>query len=274
MSYADNWLKWFHVIERGASDLSARLLEQARADEAIRLLDVGTGIGEPAISAAARMRSFGRVTALDRDPRMIELARARALARGLDNIDFVVGDIDTIGLDAASMDSIVARWSLMFVADLPAALADLGRILRPGGYLAVACWTGAEQAPALSLARRAVYEHFGWPGPPLNSAFNLADNRALRQSLLQAGFVEVYGEQVPVVYEYDSVSDYIQNRLDLTGPFWDGMESASPAEREAVIEAIAAAAEPHRTASGIYRFENLAYCMCARVPAIGVESRA
>jgi hypothetical protein len=46
MSYADNWLKWFHVIERGASDLSAHLLEQARTDEAVRLLDVATGIGE------------------------------------------------------------------------------------------------------------------------------------------------------------------------------------------------------------------------------------
>ena len=134
MSYADHWLKWFHVIERGASGLSTRMLDLARAEEAVQLLDVGTGIGEPAITAATYMQNFGQVLAIDRDPIMIGLARARARARGVDNVDFVIADIDTLGLASASMDTILARWSLMFVGNLPVVLQDLARILRPGGY--------------------------------------------------------------------------------------------------------------------------------------------
>ena len=136
MSYADNWLKWFHVIERGASGLSARMLDLAHAEEAVQLLDVGTGIGEPAITAATYMQNFGQVLAIDRDPIMIGLARARARARGVDNVNFAIADIDSLGLASASMDTILARWSLMFVGNLPAVLTDLARILRPGGYLA------------------------------------------------------------------------------------------------------------------------------------------
>lgn len=267
MSYAENWLKWFHVVERGAAELSARLLDLAHTDEAVRLLDAGTGIGEPAITAAHRMRSYGRVTALDRDPVMIQLARSRARARGVANIDFIVGDIDTIGLADASMDSVVARWSLMFAADLPAALADLARILRPGGYLAVACWSDAERVPALNLARRAAHAHFGWPAPAPSQAFSLSDDRALRRAFHAAGFSDVYGEQVEVVYEYASAADYVQSRIDLTGPLWQGMDSAPEAERRQALAAVEAAAETQRTDSGVYRFENLAYCMSGRVAA-------
>ena len=266
MSYADNWLKWFHVIERGASDLSTCLLQQARAEQAVHLLDAGTGIGEPALSAATLMQTYGRVTAFDRDPKMIELARARARARGIDNINFMIGDIDTIGLAGASMDSIVARWSLMFVADLHLALSDLHRILRPGGYLAVACWASAEQVPSLTLAKKAVYRHFGRTDPPVNNAFNLADDRALRQAFLEAGFVDVYGEQVPVVYEFDSIEHYIRNRTDLTGPLWESPEPMTTSVEEEILEAVATAAEAHKNSDGGYRFENLAYCMSGRVP--------
>lgn len=261
MSYADNWLKWFHVIERGASGLSARMLDLAHAEEAVELLDVGTGIGEPAITAATYMQSFGRVTAIDRDPVMIGLARARARARGVDNIDFIVADIDSLGLASSSMDTILARWSLMFVGNLPAVMMDLARILRPGGYLAVACWSTADKVPALSLAKRAAFNYFDWTQPPVSSAFNLADNKALKQAFAKAGFCDIQYESVPVIYEYDSVDDYIQNRIDLTGPLWDGMESTPGKLRREAFGAIEAAAQSYRTPAGSYRFENQAYCM-------------
>lgn len=265
MSYADAWLKWFHVIERGAGDLSARMLDLAHAEEAVKLLDVGTGIGEPAVTAATYMHSFGRVVALDRDPDMINLARARAQARGVDNIDFVVGDMDTPSLASDSMDAILARWSLMFAADLPGTLTDLARILRPGGYLVAACWATSDKVPALSLAKRSAYRYFDWTGPPISNAFNLADSKGLRLEFARAGFTHIVCEPVPVVYEFASVADYIQNRLDLTGPLWDGMDSTPRPLRKEAFAAIGAAMQKHKSPVGTYRFENQAYCLAGRV---------
>ena len=258
MSYADNWLKWFHVIERGASSLSSRMLDLAHAEEAVKLLDVGTGIGEPAISAATYMQSFGQVVAIDRDPIMIGLARARARAREIDNVEFIVADLDTLGFASESMDTILARWSLMFVNNLPATMADLARILRPGGYFAAGCWSTADKVPALSLAKRAAYNYFDWTQPPVSSAFSLADSKALKLAFSKAGFGDIQYEAVPVIYEFDSVNDYIQNRLDLTGPLWDDMESTPSKLRREAYAAIEKAMQKYKTPGGTYRFENQA----------------
>ena len=210
------------------------------------------------------MQSFGQVIAIDRDPTMIDLARARALARGVDNVDFIVADIDTLAFASESMDTILARWSLMFANNLSATLADLARILRPGGYLAAACWSTADKVPALSLAKRAAYNYFDWTQPPVNSAFNLADAKAFKLALSEAGFSDIQYEAVPVVYEYDSVKDYIQNRLDLTGPLWDGMNSTPRKLRREAYAAIEKAMQKYKTPGGTYRFENQAYCMAGR----------
>ena len=169
MSYADAWLKWFDVIERGAEPLSRRMLELAALGEADRVLDLGTGIGEPALAAARALGPRGRVRAIDGDPAMIALARERAAGAGVATVAFEVADIESVALDAASFDCILARWSLMFVEDLPRVLERLNRSLRRGGRLVMAVWAPAEQVPALTLARRIARETLGLEPPEGNS---------------------------------------------------------------------------------------------------------
>jgi ubiquinone/menaquinone biosynthesis C-methylase UbiE len=64
--YAKAWLKWFDVIEQGAGPLSTRMIELADIGGADTVLDIGTGIGEPALCAAMRLDDNGRVLAIDR----------------------------------------------------------------------------------------------------------------------------------------------------------------------------------------------------------------
>jgi ubiquinone/menaquinone biosynthesis C-methylase UbiE len=267
MSYAKAWLKWFDVIEAGAAPLSAKMIELADLDRAHDVLDVGTGIGEPAISAALALDSGGRILGVDRDPAMISIAYDRAKESGATNIDFTVADIETMSLGERDFDAILARWSLMFVGDTLGTFRKLAKSLRPGGRLVVAAWAAPGDVPALTLAKKAVHEHFGWPDSTyvVPRAFALSDTKATERTFFDAGFSNVSIEPFPVAFEFASSASFIQYRTDVAGPLWEGMENEPTHVKRAAFKAIENAMQIHRVSSGHYRLVNHAYCIAGRV---------
>ena len=91
-----------------------------------RVLEVGGGPGE--LSARIADELGAEVTMLDVSPRMVELARERG-------VDATVGDVQQLPFDDGSFDCAVAAWMLFHVPDLDRGLAELARVLRPGGRL-------------------------------------------------------------------------------------------------------------------------------------------
>ena len=89
MSYAHAWVEWFPVIEKGAEKLNQRMLELAELDQAKSVFDIGTGVGEPALSCARRLGADGHVVAIDCDSAMIDYARQRAVELGISNLEFI-----------------------------------------------------------------------------------------------------------------------------------------------------------------------------------------
>lgn len=91
-----------------------------------RVLEVGCGPGE--LSARVQAELGATVVALDTSERMVELARERG-------VDARVGDAQALPFGDAEFDCAVAAWMLYHVPDVPLALAELSRVLRPGGRL-------------------------------------------------------------------------------------------------------------------------------------------
>ena len=89
-------------------------------------LEVGCGPGDLAARVAAELGAD--VVAVDLSPRMVELARGRG-------VDARVGDVQALPFEDGSFDCAVAAWMLYHVPDVPSALAELARVLRPGGRL-------------------------------------------------------------------------------------------------------------------------------------------
>ena len=108
-----------------------RVWDVLRLSRDARVLDAGCGSGQWAIAFAER---GARVTGIDLSPKMIRLARDQASARGLD-IEWRTGDVTRLADPLAVFDAIHARVLLQFVPDVPAALRELRRVLRPGGRL-------------------------------------------------------------------------------------------------------------------------------------------
>jgi SAM-dependent methyltransferase len=113
------------------------LVDAADLKAGSTVLDVAAGSGNAAIAAA---RLACAVTGIDYVPELLERARARAAAEGFD-IDFVDGDAEALAYPDGAFDAVVSVVGVMFATDQDRAAAELLRVTRPGGTIALANWT-------------------------------------------------------------------------------------------------------------------------------------
>src|SRR5262249_12546702 len=113
------------------------LCEAANLQAGWRVLDVATGSGNAAIAAARRRRES---VGVDYVPALLSRARIRAIAEMLE-IEFVEGDAEKLPFPDASFDAVLSIYGVMFAPDHAQAAKEMARVCRPGGTIAVACWT-------------------------------------------------------------------------------------------------------------------------------------
>lgn len=114
---------------------TSAFLESAGITTGMKVLDVGTGIGDVAFMLTERVGPRGTVVGIDINPAMIDLARQRAQSAGFTNVSFFQGDIGQFSLDD-QFDAVVGRLVLMYMKDRVTVLRRLRQHLRPGGMLA------------------------------------------------------------------------------------------------------------------------------------------
>ncbi|MFI6261326.1 class I SAM-dependent methyltransferase [Micromonospora sp. NPDC051006] len=117
--------------------MSEWLVDAADLPAGARVLDVATGTGNAAIAAA---RCGCLVTGVDYVPELLERGHARAAAEGLP-VTFVTGDAERLAYPDGAFDAVLSVVGVMFAPDQERAAAELVRVCRPGGTLALAAWT-------------------------------------------------------------------------------------------------------------------------------------
>jgi SAM-dependent methyltransferase len=124
------------IVEKIAT-AGERAVEAAAVSEADRVLDVACGSGNATIPAA---RTGARTTGLDITPELLEAGRSNAAEAGVE-IDWVEGDAEQLPFEDASFDVALSVFGCMFAPDHQATAAELARVLKPGGRMAVCAWT-------------------------------------------------------------------------------------------------------------------------------------
>ena len=117
--------------------IAEQLVDSADLPAGGRVLDVAPGRGNAALAAA---RSGGTVTGLDYVPELLARGHSRAAAEGLD-VEFLEGDAEDLPFADASFDGVLSCLGVMFTPDQDRAAAELLRVCRPGGTIALASWT-------------------------------------------------------------------------------------------------------------------------------------
>lgn len=263
---APRWMAWWERYGPASQPVSDWLVAQAQVSPGARVLDLATGLGEPALSFARAVGPQGLVLGVDQSAQMIAFARERAQAEGLEQLRFAIQDVEALELaHEPPFDALVSRWGLMFCTDLAATLARMRSLLKADGRLVAAVWREARAVPLLSLAGQVLQQSLGIdmsrPGP---GPFTLADPEGLRHALRAAGFAVETLETVDVSLVYASAPDYLKDRCQTSPLLESTLAELQPDQRQHFDAALAAALEPWRQGDH-FNLVNKALCVSCRL---------
>ncbi len=251
---AIGWRRWWDKLE--ADVVTERLLELAEVKPGACVLDIATGIGEPALTAAAAVGSEGRVVATDISPGMLAIARERAAERRLRNVEFLETDAEQLDYED-HFDVVLSRFGLMFLPDVDEALRRVRRALVSGGRLAASLYP---RSPFFSTAVAVTRRHLGLPeNEPVRMRFAPDDRSGLEATLVDAGFVDVRSEIIELATPFASSDEYVDYLRDTSVTINNMLTEQSVDRRSDVWTAIRAAiaAQPRPAGSFVERVDAL-----------------
>jgi SAM-dependent methyltransferase len=244
---AAGWRDWWPKFEEGLGSVSERLIALADVKPGDRVLDIATGIGEPAVTAARRVAPGGHVVGTDIAPGMLEIARERAKELGVDNIEFRETDAEELDLPEEQFDVVLSRFGLMFLPDLGVALDRIRAVLEPGGRFAAAVWGPAERAPLIAVPLQAVARELELPPPAPGTPgpLALADADALEAKVRHSGFADVRTERWDAITPWASPAEFVQFIRAIAAPIRRLLADQTPERREQVWQAVEKAASEY-----------------------------
>jgi ubiquinone/menaquinone biosynthesis C-methylase UbiE len=264
-SVADAWQKWWKITDSAVEKVSMRLIELAEIKRGSTVLDIATGIGEPAITAANQVGNSGHVLATDISSQMLSIANQRAISLGLGQvIGFKEGDAETIDLSASTFDAALCRFGLMFLPDLRTGLSNIYRSLVDGGRLAAAVWASPDKVPFIALALNTVMKETKSLPPPLGTPgpFSLSDENMLTNSLIKSGFKDVTIERMNVSFDFDSAEDYTSYVYETAAPLQAMLANQTQERRDEILKAITESARKYaENDTGTMKLSNEAICV-------------
>lgn len=240
-SVAPSWRTHADFVDARGAAVTAAMLAGTSPCPGDRVLELACGPGGVGLSAAERVRPGGEVVLSDLTAEMADLASARAAAAGHDNVRAQVIDAEDIDEPDGSFDVVVCREGLMLVPEPARAVAEMHRVLRPGGRAAVAVWGARERNPWLGALFDGVTEQTGFPVPPpgVPGPFSLDSPDALARLLSEGGFADVVVDEVASPVRVATFDDWWAVVPSLAGPVAQLLD-AFPAE---TVDAVRAGAE-------------------------------
>jgi ubiquinone/menaquinone biosynthesis C-methylase UbiE len=206
---------------------------------AVRVLDVGSGSGALSIPAA---RKGAEVVAVDLAPTMVARLTARAQAEGLSSLHARVGDGTRLDLEDDSVDIAVSLNGVSLFPDLAGGLAELVRVTRSGGEVAIITFGPLPEVEfiafflaALRTTAPAVVPASAAPMPP----FRLADASVFDRTLRAAGLRDVSVEPVPWEMTFDSADDLldvVMTSNPIAGQLAGGLTDAQSGQLRQVLD--------------------------------------
>lgn len=249
---AAGWGTHRSAIQAAAEPVSHWLVDAIEPQPGHRVLELAAGPGDTGFLAAELIAPGGTLISSDAVEEMVEQARARAAQLGISNVEFRTIDAEWIDLPTADLDGVIGRWAYMLLADPATALRETRRVLRPGGRVALAAWTGPADNPwaAAPVAELVAMGAIEAPDLDAPNLFAFRDPRRIEQLLEDAGFTDVAIEQIPIVFRYASLDDWWDTQLDISTRLASGVGALTPAQRDDLRDAIDARLEQYVAGDG------------------------
>jgi ubiquinone/menaquinone biosynthesis C-methylase UbiE len=250
---AGGWEKWDRFFDEQMAFLNHRLVADARVRSGLRVLDLGSGTGYPALLGAQTVGSKGSVIGIDLAEHMLAAARRKMTTLGLSNITFRTGDVTTLTFEANSFDAVTSRFCLMFLPEIQKAAAEILRVLRPGAWLAAAVWSAPDKNPYLMIPITVIKQFLDLPQPDPTAPgiFRLAKPGDLAEMLQQAGFTNLSEEEFVADVTFPSGEEYYASLMDIAAPIQNLFAKLSDEQKADARGRIITSANQYRRTDGI-----------------------
>jgi len=229
--------RWRQLSAAMGRHVTYAIVDEAQVGPGMRVLDVASGTGEPAISIARLLGGTGTVTASDLSPQALAVGEQRAQQHGLANISFVAADAQQLEFPDASFDRVTSRLGIMFFADPARALREMRRVLKPKGRASLLAWGLMDQPyfnTTIGTITRLLPE-LTVPAAAL-AMFKYGPPGTLTRALRDAGFSHAEERTASAPWNWGSTPEdlwlYFQ---DVTIPF-KPIFAAIPPERKAEVD--------------------------------------
>jgi SAM-dependent methyltransferase len=223
--------KWKAKSAAMGHAVTEALVAHSRPQVGMRVLDLASGMGEPAITLAGRVGVQGYVIALDLSGDLLEIATKRARARGLTNFTTQQADAHSLPFPDSSFDLATSRFGVMFFRDPQLAFRELLRVLRPGARACFLAWGSFDQ-PYWQSMMGVGHRHIG--GPLLSSddpnPFRYAEPGSLSVILKSAGFRDVEEENETLPWEWSGPAEEVWEYVRSVSLPFRAMLKGVPAE--------------------------------------------
>jgi SAM-dependent methyltransferase len=213
----------YEVIGERFAGASAEALKAVDVGAGDKLLDVACGTGNASIPAA---RAGAEVTGLDLTPRLLDIARERAAHAGVE-VEWVEGDAEDLPFEDGTFDAVISVFGSMFAPDQRKAAAELARVLKPGGRLAVAAWT-----PPGVMGRMFIVTSAHMPDPPegFKPPILWGDSEHVSQ-LFEGTGVDLEFERPAVRLEFESLEAAMKEAEETVPPIVAARNALEPEGR-------------------------------------------
>ncbi|MFN8515704.1 MAG: methyltransferase domain-containing protein [Thermomicrobiales bacterium] len=229
----ESWEKWHGKMTIQLQALTDALLEAARVRPGLRVLDLASGTGQPSLDLARAVGATGHVTATDLSPAMLATAERNAGEAGLANIAFRQVDAEALPFPDESFDVVTSRLGAMYFVDFQRALAEIRRVLKPGGRVAFAVWGPGDQGTYVAGMIGPFLQRVSLPKfpPEAPTPFRFAAPGALGGALGQAGFRQVDERSLIIPAPWPGTpEEYWQQFYDVAVPMRPLFDSLPPDE--------------------------------------------
>lgn len=208
------WRRYDAVESRLTAQVSERMLDLGGLRSGMRVLDLATGRGEPALRAARRVGPEGLVVGVELSDALLEMAREKADREGLWNLTLKAANAELLEeVPAAHFHLATIRWGLMYMAAPIAALERVRCALLTNGVLVAALWAEPERVPYFTLPRRLLERYRRLPALDCEApgTFRYADLARVVRDFRDAGFSINHVEEMDVpVFEAETAAEVVE----------------------------------------------------------------
>lgn len=237
------------------AEWAPRVTSAANVAQGQKILDVACGTGVLTREIRRRLGSNGTIIGLDCNEGMLAVAR-----RWTDGIEWRLGQAEALPFSDNSFDAVVSQFGLMFFEDRPRALAEMWRVLRRGGRLAVAVWGALDSTPGYADMTALLQRLFGAEvAGALRAPYCLGDRNALQALFAEGGIEGARIHTLDGMAQFPSIESWVNT--DVKG--WTLADRIDDAQYRTLQEAAQRGLRHHATADGTVQFLHPAHIVSA-----------